>query len=106
MAKRTKKPMIKTLAAQYARTQFGQVFDLVAQGEARFVVERNGEPMGAIISMDDFYELLGKTLPKSEALAALQGHSRARGIDLLSLDEINKEISGARQSTGRKRKTA
>jgi prevent-host-death family protein len=98
--------MIKTLAAQYARTQFGQVFDLVRDGKARFVVERNGEPMGAIVSMEDLYELLGKTLPKSEALAALQSHSRRRGVDLLSLDEINKEISDTRESAGPKRKSA
>ena len=104
MAKQTKGPMIKTLAAQYARTQFGQVFDLVRQGKARFVVERNGEPMGAIVSMDDLFELLGKTLPKSEALTALQSHSRKRGLDLLSLDDINKEISETR--SGRKRKSA
>jgi prevent-host-death family protein len=105
MAK-VKRPMIKTLAAQYARTQFGQVFDLVRDGKARFVVERNGEPMGAIVSMEDLYELLGKTLPKSEALAALQSHSRRRGVDLLSLDEINKEISDTRESAGPKRKSA
>jgi hypothetical protein len=62
--------------------------------------------MGAIVSMEDLYELLGKTLPKSEALAALQSHSRRRGVDLLSLDEINKEISDTRESAGPKRKSA
>jgi len=105
MAK-TERPMIKTLAAQYARTQFGQVFDLVRDGKARFVVERNGEPMGAIVSMEDLYELLGKTLPKSEALAVLQSHSRRRGLDLLSLNEINKEIGDTRDSADPKRKNA
>lgn len=104
MAKQTKGPMIKTLAAQYARTQFGQVFDLVRQGKARFVVERNGEPMGAIVSMDDLFELLGKTLPKSEALTALQSHSRRRGLDLLSLDDIDAEIDETRKGMGRERK--
>lgn len=106
MAKQTKTPMIKTLAAQYARTQFGQVFDLVREGKARFVVERNGEPIGAIVSMEDLYDLLGKTLPKSEALAALQAHSRKRGLNLLSLDEVNKEITDAREGTARSRKRA
>jgi prevent-host-death family protein len=98
--------MIKTLAAQTARTQFGQVFDLVREGKARFVVERNGEPIGAIVSIEDLYELLGKVLPKSEALAALQTHSRRRGLDLLTLDDVNKEISDVREAARRKRKGA
>jgi prevent-host-death family protein len=106
MAKQTKTPMIKTLAAQTARTQFGQVFDLVREGKARFVVERNGEPIGAIVSIEDLYELLGKVLPKSEALAALQTHSRRRGLDLLTLDDVNKEIGEVREAAGRKRKSA
>ncbi len=104
MAKK-KQPMIKTLAAQYARTQFGQVFDLVRDGKARFIVERNGEPMGAIVSMEDLYELLAKVLPKSEALAALQSHSRRRGLDVLSLDEVNKEIASARSVAGPNRRS-
>lgn len=106
MARQTKPPVIKTLPAQYARTQFGQVLDLVQEGKARFVVERNGKPIGAIVSMEDLYELLEKLLPASRGLAALQAHSRRRGLDLLALDDVNKEIGEARTAARRKRKSA
>jgi prevent-host-death family protein len=102
---KARKPAIKTLAAQYARTRLGQVLDLVRQGKARFVVERNGEPMGAIVSIEDLYALLGETLSKSEALAALQSHSSRRGVDLLSLADINMEIGQARKRPERKPRT-
>lgn len=105
MAK-AKQPALKTLAAQYARTQLGQVLDLVRQGKARFIVERNGQPMGAIVSVEDLHELLGATLSKPEALAALQAHSRRRGLDLLSLDEIDMEIGQARKGPDRKRRNS
>lgn len=101
---RAKRPAIKTLAAQYARTQFGQVLDLVRQGKARFVVERNGQPMGAIVSMEDLFELLKDTMPRSEALAALQSYSRRRGLDLLSLDDIDTEIDETRRDAGREKR--
>jgi len=104
MARQAKGPLIKTLAAHTARTQFGQVFDLVREGKARFVVERNGEAVGAIVSMEDLYDLLEKTLPKSEALTALQAHARRRGLDLLSLADINKEINEARRGNAARKR--
>jgi hypothetical protein len=56
--------------------------------------------------MEDLYELLGRTLPQSDSLSALQAHSRRRGLDLLTLDEINKEIGGVREGARGKRKRA
>ncbi len=46
--------MLKTISSSSLRTQIRRVLNEVGYGGAIYVVEKFGEPMAAIISMEDF----------------------------------------------------
>jgi prevent-host-death family protein len=96
--------MTKTIPAAIARTQLGQILDLVKTKRARFVISRNGEPAALILSIEDYLE---STLETPKELAAIQKEARKRGLDLLSMEDINAEIDGYRtEQLAKKKKRA
>jgi len=90
----------KTIPAHLARTQLGQIIDLALAKRARFVVSRNGQPAVIILALEDYLEGVVET---PEPLAALQAKSRKRGLDLLSMDEIDTVVTKARRERAKKR---
>lgn len=102
--KRLRTPMTRTIPAATARTQLGQILDLVKTKRARFVISRNGEPAALILALEDYLE---STLSTPKELAAIQKEARKRGLDLLSLDAINAEIDDHRtEQLAKKKKRA
>lgn len=99
---RNRTPVTKLIPAHTARTQFGQILERVKARQARFVVSKNGEPAAVILGIEDYLENLAGEIP--EELAALQELSRKRGLDLLTMEEIDTEIAEAR--AGRRKKRA
>ena len=92
--------LTKTIPAQAARTQFGQILELTRSKKARFVVSKNGEPAAIILGIEDYLE---SVIAVPEALEALQAAARKRGLDLLSLADIDEEIAKVRtKKRGRK----
>jgi len=85
--------LTKTIPAATARTQFGQVIELATKKGTRFIVSRNGEPAVVILAIEDYLENIRDT-PK--VLANLQASARKRGLDLLSMDEIDREVAAVR----------
>ena len=95
MAPKTHIPVTKTITAAIARTQFGQLLELVRSKRARFIVSRNGEPAAVILGIEDY---LDSVVGTPEALATIQADSRRRGLDLLSITDINTEIDAVRKT--------
>jgi len=81
--------MTKTIPAATARTQFGQILELVQTKGTRFVVSRNGQPAAIILAIEDFLE---SRLGTPKELAAIQKEAKKRKLDLLSLEDINAEV--------------
>jgi prevent-host-death family protein len=100
MSRKTARPMTKIISALTARTQLGQIMDRAQAERARFIVSRNGRPVIVILAIEDY---LDSKLDTPEALAKLQAESRTRGLDLLSMDEINAEIASYRRERKRRR---
>ena len=93
MATRNPTIMTKTIPAQAARTQFGQILELAKTKRARFVVSKNGEPAAIILGIEDYLE---SVVEVPAALAKLQEASKKRGLDLLSLEDIDAEVASVR----------
>ena len=93
--------MTKTISALTARTQLGQIMERARTKGERFVVSRNSRPTVIILSLDDY---LNNVLPMPESLAALQLGARRRGLQQMTLRDINREIAAARQERSRKTK--
>jgi len=93
VARRRPTPMTKTIPAATARTQFGQLLELAQTKGTRFIISKNGEPAVVILAIADYLENIDG---EPKALAKLQAAAKKRGLDLLSLDDIDREVAATR----------
>jgi prevent-host-death family protein len=85
--------MSRRIDAHIARTQFGQVMDRAVERNERFIVDRRGEPAVVILSVQDYLENVA-TAP--DWLRQAWAGAKRRGVDKLTMDEIDAEIGAYR----------
>ena len=90
--------LLRIVPALSARTQFGQILKRVKQNKERFVVDKRGEAQAIIISIEEYIRVFGKPITVVEELRA---EAKAKGLDRLTLRNINKEIRLARKTRQR-----
>jgi prevent-host-death family protein len=83
-----------TVSALTARTQLGQIMRRARRENARFVVDRRGEPQVVIMGIKDFLKTIA---PEKKVLAAIRAASRKKNANKLSLGAINREIRAYRR---------
>jgi prevent-host-death family protein len=86
--------MDRRIDAHIARTQFGQIMDLVTKNNERFIVDRRGEPAVVIMSVQDFIRAVA---PPPDWLEKAWGGAKRRGLDTLTRAEIDAEIGAYRR---------
>lgn len=86
--------MNRRVDAHRARTQFGQIMDRAVENNERFVVERRGEPAVVIMSIQDF---IRTAAPPPDWLEKAWTGAKKRGLDKLTSDDIEAEISAHRR---------
>ena len=86
--------MNRRVDAHIARTQFGQIMNRAVEHNERFVVDRRGEPTVVIMSVKDFIQTIA---PPPKWLEKAWSGAKKRGVDKLTLAEINAEIAAARR---------
>ena len=77
-----------------ARTQFGQIMERAVEHNDRFLVERNGEPAVLILSVADYVNALA---PAPDWLKDIQDDAKRRGLDKLTMADIDAEIAATRR---------
>jgi len=82
--------MNRRVDAHRARAQLGQIMDRAVEKNERFVVERRGEPVVVIMSIQDF---IRTTAPPPDWLEKAWRGARKRGLDKLAPTDIDAEIS-------------
>jgi prevent-host-death family protein len=92
--KKATKSVARIVPALTARTQLGQILRRVKQNKERFFVDRRGEPQAVIMSFEDYLKNFTKPNP---ALEKVREAARAKGLDRMTLSEINREIKKYRQ---------
>jgi prevent-host-death family protein len=80
--------------AHLARTQFGQIMDLVTKNNERFIVDRRGEPAVVIMSVQDF---IRTAAPPPDWLEKAWRGAKRRGLDALTRADIDAEIAAHRR---------
>ncbi len=90
--------MTRKITAVTARTHLGQIIDRAVDSNERFLVERNGEPSVLILSVADFVKTLA---PPPDWLTDIQDEARRKGLDKLTMREIDYEIKTARRDRRR-----
>jgi prevent-host-death family protein len=85
--------MERRVDAAFARTQFGQIMDRAVEKNERFIVDRRGEPAVVIMSLQDFIQTVA---PSPDWLQQAWTGSKIRGLDRMTMEEINAEVDAAR----------
>lgn len=99
LSNRTLSKATRVVPALVARTQFGQLLRRVKQNQERFVIDRRGEPQAVILSIEEYLQRFAAH--PSATLAAIRRESSRRGLDKLSLRQINQVIGSVRRQRRR-----
>lgn len=91
---RTTKPVERIVTALTARTQLGQILRRVRYNNEKFVVERRGEAQAVLLSVEEYLRLFARPVAEFEAV---RRQAKAKGLDRLSLRDINREIKRYRR---------
>ena len=89
------KPITKLIDALTARTRFGELMDEVEADQVRFVVSRRGKAKVVILSVRDY---LRNVVKQPELLTKIQFSAQEAGLDKITDQEIDTEISAYRKS--------
>src|SRR5260370_38247799 len=106
MAKRRStrsRSVAQIVSALTARTQFGAILKPAGQNRERFVVGKRGEPKGVIRGIEEYLRNFAKPLPIVEEIRRA---AKAKGLDRLTIREINREIKRSRRERKQKLKNA
>ena len=91
----------QVVSALTARTQFGQILKRAGQNQERFVVGKRGEPQVVIMGIEEYLRNFAKPLPVVEEI---RREAKAKGLDRLTMREINREIKRYRRERKHKQK--
>jgi prevent-host-death family protein len=86
--------MTRKVSALTARTQLGQIMNRAVANNDRFLVERNGEPAVLILSVSDYVKTFA---PPPNWLEGSWDNAKRRGLDKLTMKEIDAEIAASRR---------
>ena len=93
--------MTRKVSALIARTQFGQIMDRAIERNERFLVDRNGEPAVIIMSVNDFIKTMA---PTPDWLKDIQADAKRKGLDKLTMADIDAEIAATRRDRRHRRR--
>jgi prevent-host-death family protein len=91
--------MPNVISALTARTQFGQIMRRARENQERFVVDKRGEPQVIIMSVTDFIDTIA---PAPGFLKEIWAESKRKGLNKLTMREIDSEIAAARRELRQK----
>ena len=91
---------MKFVTVRELRGRTSELWDQLAQ-QRELVVTNNGRPIAILSATDaDSFEASLRNLRRcraADALSGLQRESERRGLDRLTLDEVNEEIQAVRR---------
>lgn len=83
-----------------ARAQFGSVLRRATEKRERFVVHRHGAPSVVIMSLNDYIDTVA---PTPEWMRAIHEEAQNKGLDRLTMREIDAEIAAVRRERRRRK---
>lgn len=86
--------MMRKINAATVRSEFEQIMDRAVRHHDRFLVERDGESAVLILSLTDFVKAVA---PAPDWLREIQEEAKTKGLDKLTMAEIDAEIAAARR---------
>jgi prevent-host-death family protein len=91
--------MTNIVSALTARTQLGQIIKRASEKNERFVVGRRGDPKVIIMGLRDYIDTIA---PPPDWLKKSWKEAKRKGLDQLTMRDINAEIATHRKEQARK----
>jgi len=91
--------MNNVISALTARAQLGQIMRRATKNNERFLVERRGEPQVIIMGLKDYIDSVA---PAPDWLEASWKDAERKGLNKLSMRQIDAEITSARRTSKNK----
>lgn len=88
------------ISAVAARAQFGSVLRRATEERERFVVHRHGSPSVVIMSLNDYIDTIA---PTPAWMRAIHDEAQGKGLDRLTMKEIDAEIAAVRRERSRRK---
>lgn len=88
--------MTKRISSAEAKAKLSEIVGRVAHGGERYVIERRGKPMAAIVPVEDLERLDGEPARRPKGILGLVG-----GWSALTDEEIDKFIEDIYESRAR-----
>ena len=95
--------MTNVISAVTARTQLGQILKRINQKNERFVVDRRGQPQAVIMSINDYIDTFA---PTPDWLKAIGAEAKKKGLNKLTMRQIDAEIAATRKERKQKAVTS
>ena len=95
--------MTNVISAVTARTQLGQILKRINQKNERFVVDRRGQPQAVIMGINDYIDTFA---PTPDWLKAIGAEAEKKGLNKLTMRQIDAEIAAARRERKQKAVTS
>lgn len=92
------KSVTNVVSAPTARAQLGQIIKRATENHERFVIDRHGEPSVIIMSLSDYIHAIA---PAPKELRALQTQARRKGLEKLSMRQIDSIVGAVRRSVSK-----
>lgn len=91
--------MTNVVSALTARTQLGQIMKRTAQKNERFIIERRGQPSVVMMSIKDYIDTIA---PTPDWLAAIGVEAKKKGLNKLTMRQIDADIAAVRAERRKK----
>src|SRR5437667_6569273 len=91
--------MTNVISALTARTQLGQIMKRASEKSERFLVDRRGQPSVIIMSVKDYIDTFA---PTPDWLKRIGAEAKRKGLNKLTLRQIDAEIATARRERRQK----
>lgn len=99
MIKQRSKPVANVVSALTARARFGQIMKRASQKNERFVVGLRGTPSVIIMSITDYIDAVA---PAPDWLKQIDVEAKRKGLNKLTMRQIDREIAAARRERRQK----
>lgn len=97
-----KTPTLETKTVSEARRTFSETLNRVYRGETRVMIEKNGIPVGVLISPDELSDIQEMQRRREELRAALKTTRAA--FDDVPVEEIDREVEKAIEEVDARRR--
>lgn len=92
---------MRMIGLDEARKNLSKIVQEANTGKTRYVLSTRGKPKAIVMGVEDFLRNVLKR-DRLSVIAEIQLEAKAKGLDKLTMREINKEIHAARKEVSRR----